>query len=82
MATINTIRHAIKIIIRLAETLRTSLLTLANSIYITIMPYNYPFLFQCLKFNLQVPFRFFEFVFQTKKCLKSKLSGNNVNAIG
>ena len=34
MATINTICHAIKIIIRLTETLRTSLLTLANSIYI------------------------------------------------
>ena len=34
MATINTISHAIKIIIRLTETLRTSLLTLANSIYI------------------------------------------------
>ena len=34
MATINTICHAIKIIIRLTETLRTSLLTLPNSIYI------------------------------------------------
>ena len=35
MATINTICHAIKIIIRLTETLRTSLLTLPNNIYIT-----------------------------------------------
>ena len=35
MATINTICHAIKNIIRLTETLRTSLLTLPNSIYIT-----------------------------------------------
>ena len=34
MATINTICHAIKIIIRLTETLRTSLLTLPNNIYI------------------------------------------------
>ena len=34
MATINTICHAIKIIIRLTETLRTSLLTIANNIYI------------------------------------------------
>ena len=34
MVTINNIRHALKIIIRLTETLRTSLLTLPNSIYI------------------------------------------------
>ena len=34
MVTINTIGHAIKVIIRLTETLRTSLLTLPNSIYI------------------------------------------------
>ena len=34
MATINTICHAIKIIIRLTETLRTSILTLPNNIYI------------------------------------------------
>ena len=35
MATINNICHAIKIIIRLTETLRTSLLIPYNSIYIT-----------------------------------------------
>ena len=34
MTTINNICHANKDIIRLTETLRTSLLTLANSIYI------------------------------------------------
>ena len=34
MTTINNISHANKDIIRLTETLRTSLLTLANSIYI------------------------------------------------
>jgi hypothetical protein len=34
MTTINNIGHANKDIIRLTETLRTSLLTLANSIYI------------------------------------------------
>ena len=34
MTTINNISHANKDIIRLTETLRTSLITLANSIYI------------------------------------------------
>ena len=34
--TINNICHAIKIIIRLTETLHTSLLTLPNSIYIMV----------------------------------------------
>ena len=36
MTTINNISHANKDIIRLTETLRTSLLTLPNSIYINI----------------------------------------------
>ena len=36
MTTINNICHANKDIIRLTETLRTSLLTLANSIYIKV----------------------------------------------
>ena len=29
--------------------------------------YNYPFLFQCLKSKLQVPFKFLDFRFQTEK---------------
>ena len=41
------------------------------------MLYNYPFLFQCLKSKLRVPFRYFRvWISDRKKCLKSKLSGN------
>ena len=52
MTTINNICHANKDIIRLTETLRTSLLTLANSIYIIVFKIEWISDFQFLQHTM------------------------------